>query len=256
MGHGDLRQALLRRPCFGTFLKIPRPEVVDMLALAGFDFVVVDMEHGQITELEARTVILASAAAGISAVVRLPDPAPGVVNRLLEAGAEGIQMPKLRARADAERLSAMMHFPPEGVRSIGIANSWARYGMVPNETVIRDANERSVAIGMLETKEVEEPIERVLEPLDVAFIGPSDLGIEFGLPISHPDVQAHVKKIEEAARQTKTLLGFPAKSAEQALDLAGRGYRYIPLSNDVAMMAGAAEQLMTAVRKAGKPASD
>jgi len=62
MGHADLRQALAERPCFGPFLKLPRPEVVDLLALAGFDFVIVDMEHGQI-EAAAREASQQPAAA-------------------------------------------------------------------------------------------------------------------------------------------------------------------------------------------------
>jgi 4-hydroxy-2-oxoheptanedioate aldolase len=149
-----------------------------------------------------------------------------------------------------------MHFPPDGVRSIGIANAWARYGSIAHETVIREADERSVAVGMLETKEMGEPIEDILRPLDVAFIGPSDLAIEFGLPSSHPEVKARVKKIEDAARKTDTLLGYAAKSPAQALELVDRGYRYIALSNDVAMLAGAAEQLVAAVKKAGKPPAE
>lgn len=250
MGHGDLRQALRKRPCFGTFLKLPRPEVVAVLSLAGFDFLIIDMEHGQISEPEARSAIQACVANDLAAVVRLPDAMAGVVNRLLEAGAVGIQMPKVRTRADAERLRVMMHFPPDGVRSIGIANAWAGYGSVPIPTVMSQADDRSVAIGMFETKEVEEPIDGVLRPLDVAFIGPSDLGIEFGLPIDHADVQSHIKKIEDGGRRTGTALGYSAKTPREALDLASRGYRYIALSNDMAMLGGAARQLVATLKAA------
>lgn len=250
MGHGDLRQALAAGPCFGPFLKLPRPEVVDLLKLAGFDFVIVDMEHGQISEIEARTVILACAAAGLPAVIRLPDTASGIANRLLEAGAVGIQMPKVRTRADAARLRSMMHFPPEGVRSIGLANPWARYGSLPMPTIVEQANQRSVAIGMFETKEFLDPMDEILQPLDVVFVGPGDLSIEFGLPGDHPDVQAHIRSIEEAARRTNTTLGFAASNPRQAADLAARGYRYIALSNDVSMLGGAAHGLISALSEA------
>ncbi|MDR0360048.1 MAG: hypothetical protein LBJ87_11395 [bacterium] len=249
MGHGDLRQALTAGPCFGPFLKLPRPEVVDLLAQAGYDFVIVDMEHGQISEVEARAVITACAAAGLPAVVRLPDASSGAVNRLLEAGAVGIQQPKVRTRADAESLRTIMHFPPEGTRSIGIANRWARYGAVPTPQVVREADARSVAIGMFETKDVERPMDGVLRPLDVVFIGPGDLSIEFGVPVDHPDVQAHIAEIEAAAARTGTVLGYAAQTAEQAARLAARGYRYIALSNDVALLGGAARNLVAAVRE-------
>lgn len=249
MGHGDLRQALSGGPCFGPFLKLPRPEVVDLLAQAGYDFVIVDMEHGQISEPEARTVITACAAAGLPAVVRLPDASSGIVNRLLEAGAVGIQRPKVRTRADAESLRAMLHFPPEGARSIGIANRWARYGAVPTPQVVQEADARSVAIGMFETKEVERPMDGVLRALDVVFIGPGDLSIEFGVPVDHPDVQGHIAEIEAAAAQTGTVLGYAAQTPEQVANLVARGYRYIGLSNDVALLGGAARNLVAAARE-------
>jgi 2-keto-3-deoxy-L-rhamnonate aldolase RhmA len=224
--------------------------VIDLLALAGFDFVIVDMEHGQISEQEARTVISACALAGLPCVIRLADAAPGVVNRLLEAGAVGIQMPKVRTAADAERLRAMMHFPPEGVRSIGIANRWAQYGRLPISQVVAEANSRSVAIGMFETREVEEPWDDVMAPLDVVFIGPGDLSIEYGLPIDHPELQAHIARVEETAQRTGTILGRHAAGAEQAAALAARGYRFIGVSADTTLLGDAARALVEGIQQA------
>lgn len=218
-----------------------------MLALAGFDFVIVDMEHGQISEPEARTVIAECALAGLPAVIRLADAAPGIVNRLLEAGAVGIQQPKVRTAADAARLRAMLHFPPEGVRSIGIANRWAQYGRLPISQVVGEANSRSVAIGMFETREVEEPWDEVMAPLDVVFIGPGDLSIEYGLPIDHPDLQAHIARVEETAKRTGTILGRHAANAEAAAALAARGYRFIGVSADTTLLGDAAQSLVEAI---------
>jgi len=228
-----------------------------MLALAGFDFVIIDMEHGQISEPEARTVIAECALAGLPAVVRLADAAPGIVNRLLEVGAVGIQMPKVRTVADAAGLRAMMHFPPAGIRSIGIANRWARYGVMPLRQVVEEANSRSVAIGMFETREVEEPWDDVLAPLDIVFIGPGDLSIEYGRPPDHSEVQAHIERVEEAARRTGTVLGRHAGGAEQAAALAARGYRFIGVSADTTLLGDAAAALVAGIRASvqGTPAS-
>jgi 2-keto-3-deoxy-L-rhamnonate aldolase RhmA len=247
---------LERGPCFGPFLKLPRPEVVDLLALAGFDFVIVDMEHGQISEPEARTVIAECALAGLPAVVRLADAAPGIVNRLLEAGAVGIQMPKVRTVAEAMGLRAMMQFPPAGIRSIGIANRWARYGRLPLGQVVDEANRRSVAIGMFETREVEQPWDDVLAPLDVVFIGPGDLSIEYGRPLDDPEVQAHIARAEDAARRTGTMLGRHAAGAEQAAALAARGYRFIGVSADTTLLGDAATALVEGIRAAVQATPD
>jgi 4-hydroxy-2-oxoheptanedioate aldolase len=218
--------------------------------LAGFDFVLVDMEHGQISEQEARTVIAECRLAGLPCVIRLADAAAGIVNRLLEAGAVGIQMPKVRTAADAVRLRAMMHFPPAGVRSIGIANRWAQYGRLPIAQVVEEANDRSVVIGMFETREVEEPWDDVMAPLDVVFIGPGDLSIEYGLPIDHPDLQAHIARVEETAKRTGTILGRHAAGAEQAAALAARGYRFIGVSADTTLLGDAARVLVEGIHAA------
>ncbi len=254
MGHGDLHLALARRACFGTFLKLPRPEVVDLLALAGFDFVICDLEHAQIAEAEARAVIKACAAAGLPVTVRLPEPIQGLVNRLLEAGAVGIQMPRLRSSTDTRALNSMLHFPPQGARSVGNANPWAGYGSVPVSTYLEESNARTLAIGQFETREIERPIDRMMEGLDVAFIGPMDLSVDFGVPgqFDHPDVQSRIAEIEAAAARTGTYMGAFVGSVAQARQLAARGYRYLAVSGDITMLGGAARSLVAALREPSK----
>lgn len=106
MSAAELRHALAAGPVVGTFVKLPRAEVVDVLAVAGFDFAICDMEHGQVTETGAREVVLAGRAAGLPVVVRVAEVERGLVNRLLEAGAAGIQMPRLSKPADAAALAS------------------------------------------------------------------------------------------------------------------------------------------------------
>ncbi|UCG06105.1 MAG: hypothetical protein JSV83_19665 [Desulfobacterales bacterium] len=252
MGHGDLYLALAEKPCFGTFLKLPRPEVVDLLAIAGFDFVICDMEHAQISELEARTVIKACAAVGLPVTVRLPEPTQGLVNRLLEAGAVGIQMPRLRTSADTRGLHTMMHFPPDGTRSVGNANAWAGYGSIPVTQYLEESNARALVIGQFETREIEEPIDQMMQGLDVAFIGPMDLSVDFGVPgqFDHPDVAARIHQIEAAAARSGTFMGAFVGSVEQAGKLAAAGYRYLGVSGDIAMLGNAAKTLVTSLHRA------
>jgi len=250
--HGNLHLALNEKPCFGTFLKLPRPEVVDLLALAGFDFVICDMEHAQVSEMEAREVIKACAAVGLAVTVRLPEPTQGLVNRLLEAGAVGIQMPRLRSSADTNNLYSMMHFPPEGTRSVGNANAWAGYGAVPVPDYLRDCNARALVIGQFETREIEEPIDKMMERLDVAFIGPMDLSVDFGFPgqFDHPEVAARVAQIEAAAERAGTKMGAFVGTVERAGQLAKAGYRYLAVSGDVAILGNGAKSLVKSLHQA------
>jgi 2-keto-3-deoxy-L-rhamnonate aldolase RhmA len=241
------------RPCFGTFLKLPRPEVVDLIALAGFDFVICDMEHAQIAEAEARTVIKACVAVGLPAIVRLPDPAQGLVNRLLEAGAAGIQMPRLRTSSETKALYAMTHFPPLGIRSVGTANSVANYGNIPIARYLKESNERTLMVGQFETRAIEHPIDEMMANLDVAFIGPTDLSVDFGSPgePESPPVLARIREVESAADRTKTHMGGYATTPADALTLAARGYRYIAVGGDIPLLAAAAKSLVRSLH--GQP---
>jgi 2-keto-3-deoxy-L-rhamnonate aldolase RhmA len=247
----NLHQLITERACFGTFLKLPRPEVVELLAIAGFDFVICDMEHAQISEAEARTVIKACGAVGLSVTVRLPDPSQGLVNRLLEAGAVGIQMPRLRSSADTQNLRSMMHFPPEGTRSVGRANAWAVYGAVPLQQYLNESNTRALVIGQFETREIEEPVDQMMHGLDVAFIGPTDLSVDLGAPgqSDHPEVIERISLIEAAAKRTGTAMGAFVSSVEKAVRLATAGYRYIAVSGDISLLGNGAKNMVASLRE-------
>jgi len=250
VAHTDLRARLGDRPCFGTVLKIPRPEVADLLAIAGFDFVICDMEHAQVSELEARVAIKACVANDLPVIVRLPDLDQGIINRLFEAGATGIQMSRLRTKSDARQLFALTHFPPLGVRSVGQANPRAGYGSVPLPTYVEDGNARIVLVGQFETREVEQPIDAAMEGLDVAFIGPVDLSVDFGVPgqADHPEVVARIRDIEAAATRTGTAMGAFVGSVERALELVARGYRYLAVSGDISILGTAAKAMIAQLR--------
>jgi 2-keto-3-deoxy-L-rhamnonate aldolase RhmA len=237
---------MAERPVYGTFLKLPRAEIVEMLAIAGYDFLICDMEHAQITELEARHVLQAARAAGIAALVRLPDPEQGIVNRLLEAGAAGIQLPRHRSAQDAARLGALLRHPPDGVRSVGNAYALAGYGTVPPSEYLPAANASAILVGQLETRAVEQPIASAIAGLDVAFIGLMDLSVDFGVPgqFGDPRVAEHVQAIERAAAQAGIALGGVAGSPEQAAGLVEAGYRFLALASDTTMFLQSARSLL------------
>ena len=234
MTGSELRAAIARGPVYGTFLKLPRAEIVEMLAIAGYDFLICDMEHAQITEVEARHVLQAARAAGIAAIVRLPDPEQGIVNRLLEAGAAGIQIPRHRAAEDARRVRGLMRHPPEGVRSVGNAYTLAGYGTVAAADYLPVANASTMLVGQLETREIEAPIER------------GDRGSRRGLhradgPVRRLRRPRAVRRSaggrarpsdRGGARASGIPLGGVAGSAEQAQALIAAGYRYLALASD------------------------
>jgi 2-keto-3-deoxy-L-rhamnonate aldolase RhmA len=249
-----LRETMRERPVVGTFLKLPRPEVVDLLALAGFDFVVCDLEHARMGEADAREVLLAARAHDLPVVVRVEELTRGPINRLLEQGAAGIQLPRTRTAEDVRALVDLTRFPPVGSRSVGTAHLAAGYGRQSVADYVADDERRPLLVGQFETRGEA----AALDGLDVAFLGTVDLTVDHGVPgdLADPAVAARIAQIEAAARAAGAALGAFASGVEQVRRFAAAGYRYIAVSGDISMLAAGARSAVAETRAALEAARD
>ncbi|WP_210491521.1 aldolase/citrate lyase family protein [Patulibacter sp. SYSU D01012] len=240
------------RPLLGTFLKLPRREVVDVLALAGFDFLICDLEHAATTDAEAREVLATAAAHGLPVVVRVAAVERGQVNHLLEAGAAGIQVPRLRSATQVAELTDLTRFPPVGSRSVGLAHPGAGYGRVPLGAYVADADRAPVIVGQFETRALDDAIDDVVAGLDVAFIGAVDLTVDHGAPgdLDDPAVAARIADVEAAAKRHGVALGAFAPTLDHVPRFAARGYRYVAVSGDLTFLDGGATRTVAAAREA------
>ncbi len=239
----QLRAKLDAGPAFGTFVKLGRREVIEIIAGAGLDFAICDLEHSQISEQEAGMMILAGRACGLPVIVRVADFEAGSANRLLEAGVAAIQVPQIQTRAQAAACRNACKYPPEGTRSLSLAQPAARYGAEPLADYIRRSNEEVLLIGQLESRELERPLDALLRELDVAFIGSLDLTIDMGVPgkLDDPSVQQRLREIEQAAVAANVPLGIYADSPARAAQAAAAGYRLIAVGSDLGALSGAAK---------------
>jgi 2-keto-3-deoxy-L-rhamnonate aldolase RhmA len=239
----QLRLKIGYGPVFGTFVKLGRREVIEILAAAELDFVICDLEHSQISEQEAGVMILAGRACGLPVLVRVADFEPGLVNRLLEAGAAGIQIPQVRTKEQAAAYRRACKYPPEGTRSLSLAQPAAGYGTEPLNDYIARSNREVLLVGQLETQELHQPLAELLGELDAAFIGSLDLTVDMGVPgkLEDPAVQQRLRDIEQAAATKKVPLGIYADSPTRAAQAAAAGYRLIALSSDLGALSGAAK---------------
>jgi 4-hydroxy-2-oxoheptanedioate aldolase len=208
----------------GTFVKLPALESVDVCA-ASLDFCVVDYEHSQLSEADVLRLVRHAAAIDFAAVVRIPEVDRGLVNRLLEAGAAGIQLSSVRRVAEVEALASAAAYAPEGTRSISLAHPRARYGGVPLREYLA-SSERPLVVIQLETRETDDPpVDLCRAGADVAFLGLTDLLVDCGL-----DDDAVRTRADEIA----------AAAAEAGLVLGGFGtderFRYSVVSSDVALL--------------------
>ncbi len=251
MGGRHLRERLRQGPLLGTFVKLPRREVLEVLALAGLDFIICDLEHSQMDEREARDLVWAGRAIGLPVVVRLAELERGPLNRLLEAGAAGLQVPRVRSRADVQRLRDLALYPPQGSRSTSLTQTAAGYGSTPIADYIQRANEDVLLVGQFETREMQGPAREVMEGLDVAFVGTTDLSVDFGTPgsLDHPQIRERLAELSDAARATGVALGIFVPTLEAAAQALTEGYRYVAVGADVSFLQSAARDAVCRLRE-------
>jgi 2-keto-3-deoxy-L-rhamnonate aldolase RhmA len=241
MHNHHLREALSTGPLVGTFLKLPRFEIVELLKQAGYDFAACDYEHAQMSPSDVCDVIRAGAAAGLPVTVRIPELNRGEINRFLEAGAAGIQL--ARTRGDlGSGLADLVRYPPDGSRSVSLAQPAAGYGQMPLTDYLRSSNDSVMAIGQFETADYADGLDLAMKHLDVAFIGPVDLSVDLRTPgtLDSPPMTTAIQTIETAAHRAGTVLGTFAATTEAVNAAKQRGYRYIVYSSDLAMLAAGA----------------
>lgn len=220
----SLREGLQRGRVTGTFVKLPALESVDICA-ASLDFCVVDHEHSQLSEADVLRLVRHAAALGFPSVVRIAEVDRGLVNRLLEAGAAGIQLSSVRRVAEVQALAAAAAYAPDGSRSISLAHPRAAYGAVPLRDYLASA-EPPLLVIQLETRETDDPPADLCRAgADVAFLGLTDLLVDCGLDG------------EVAAARADELAGAVA---EAGIALGGFGaeerFRYAVVSSDVALL--------------------
>lgn len=242
----SLRALMAERAVTGTFLKIPRFEVVDLLAIAGYDFVVCDYEHAQMSVHDACDIVRAGIGRGLPVLVRTPTLDRGEINRLLEAGAAGIQLARGSGN-DAVALRQLVSYPPTGTRSVSMAQPAADYGFrVSLTTHLERSNSEVLAIGQFETADYAEDINSAMASLDVAFIGPVDLSVDLGTPgnLCSRRMREAASVIEAAAERANVPMGIFAGSAEAAAAARAKGYRYIVAGSDLTMLSTGAAALL------------
>src|SRR5712692_6539807 len=143
-------RVLGREPLLGCFLTWPTAGVAEMLALTGFDFLVLDAEHGFFSIESIAAMVIAADGAGIPAIVRVPSCAAAEVGRSLDAGAAGILFPRGDGCAAVRGAIESAKFPPEGKRGLGGVRA-NRYGSVPLDRFVKESNARTVVVAQIET---------------------------------------------------------------------------------------------------------
>ncbi|MEI9965669.1 MAG: aldolase/citrate lyase family protein [Caulobacteraceae bacterium] len=235
---------------FGTWVKIPALETVEILGHAGFDFVVVDMEHAPHSLQTAYQAIVQAQAAGMAALVRLPDHSASMAQRLLDAGADGLLIPRVDSAQAARRALAGMCFPPDGDRGMGYTSRAAMWGADSVAAYLERGRTGITRIAQLEDQGVIGEIEAVCATpgLDALFIGFGDLMLSTGLSRSDPKIVGLERTVLAAGAAHGLPVGTAVQSAPEALACRDAGYGFVMVSADTTLFSQGARALMAGLR--------
>jgi 4-hydroxy-2-oxoheptanedioate aldolase len=218
----------------GCFLTWPVQGLPEVLSFAKFDFVVIDAEHGFFSIESIENMVRAADGAGLPSVVRVPSCPAAEVGRSLDAGAAGILFPRGESAAQIASGLEAARFPPLGKR--GLAGVRAnRYGAVPLDHFVKDANASTLVIAQIETKGALAELEAIaaLEGIDVLYVGPNDLTKALGIPgrYAEPAYQHELARIAAAAKKAGKTPGIMLARADQIPPLREMGYRFFTMSD-------------------------
>lgn len=243
-------------PPIGTFMKIPAVETIEIVKLAGFDFIVLDAEHAPLSLSDLNHMILVARMLGISPVVRVPDHGYGDVQRLLDAGAAGVFFPHVSDRAQCEKVIAQASHPPRGTRGAGGGMRAGNWGMAGRggADYVRDGIDKVMRIPMIEERAAVENADEILavDGVDGVFIGPGDLSMTMGRVPADPEVRSAVGSVRKKAKAAGVPVGTVAPDAAGARRLIGEGYDFILVSNDTGMLARTAAGLIDDITARGQ----
>jgi 2-keto-3-deoxy-L-rhamnonate aldolase RhmA len=234
---------------FGTWVKLPTIETVELLGHAGFDYIVVDMEHAPLTLESAYRAIVMAQAMGMGALVRVPDRSDSHLQRLLDAGADGILVPRVTNAATCRASVDAMRFSPTGERGLGSTSRAGRWGLDTSADYVDRGKDGIVRGVQVEDQDGLRMIDEILavEGLSALFIGTGDLSLSSGLPATHPDNDALIASTLEMCRVRGIPCGTAVGDATAARAAAERGFRFVMVSNDATMFATAARDLRRAI---------
>ena len=236
-------------PSIGSWMSMAHPSIAEILAMAGYDWVVVETEHTAIDVSEVLRMIIAIEQRGAVPLVRLAWNDPIQAKAVLDSGAAGVLVPMVNSRAEAELAVSMTKYPPLGSRGVGLARAQG-YGE-HFDAYVKNANADGLLIVQIEHKDAVANIDAIVSVpgIDGTFIGPYDLSMSLGIPgqINHPDVQAAKRKVLEATLSRGLVAGIhfvhPDTAAEDCRQAVADGYRFIAVGTDILFLGDSARAL-------------
>jgi 4-hydroxy-2-oxoheptanedioate aldolase len=247
-----LKQRLQRgEALFGTFLSLGNPVTSELVASVGFDWLLIDLEHGMGSETDVLTQLQAIEHTGVPAIVRIESYVKQRIHKVLDMGAHGIMCPRINTAEEAEWAMSGMHYPPRGIRGVAKMVRATQFGA--NFDQYNADTNQLLGVIQIETIESLNDVDRIaqVEGVDVLFIGPADLTMSLGVfgQINHPLFVDAVERIIQAAKSAGKAIGillFDVDDYERYYEL---GIRFFACGTDALFLSKAAENTVKALQQ-------
>lgn len=239
MGCNKLRERFkAKQACYGLWVTMESPTVTEIAVTLGMDWVCIDMEHGHLDYREVMEHVRTVRGSETSVIVRVPVIAQDTVKRVLDMGADGVILPLVGSRQDLETGMRFGRYPPLGVRGVGGERA-VRWGLGYDE-YLQAANQETLIIPLLETREAAENIDSILTVpgLEAIFFGPADLSASYGYlgNWEGPGVAEQILSIVAKASAKGIVSGVMCTSVDDGVQRREQGFCMVGLGTDAALL--------------------
>lgn len=234
----------------GSWLMTASPNAAEAMGCAGFDYLVLDMEHVPVDVPQAIAIMQAVEATPAEIVVRLPWNDPIMVKRMLDSGAKTLMFPYIQNEEEAEQAAKSCFYPTKGTRGVAAVHRASRYGTVSD--YLQKADQEIAVILQLETPEALSRLPEIanVQGVDAVFIGPGDLSASMGHigNVRHPDVQTAITNGLKTAMELNMPCGIVGADPELVNNYIKQGFSFVAIGSDMSLMMGRAAEFIGAVK--------
>jgi len=233
---------------FGPFMKFTDPAAVEIMGFAGFDFVIIDEEHGPISIENSQNLIRAAESVNITPIIRVGNNDEVLILRALDIGAQGIEIPQINSESDARKAVKSVKYFPQGERGVCRYVRASNYSSMDKFEYFESANKETMIIAHIEGVQGIGNLNEILSvsEIDVIFIGPYDLSQSLGIPgeVKHPLVIEKMKEVVSKCKENKVAAGTFADDIETARTWVSLGIQYMSFSVDVGILYNAGKNVI------------
>jgi len=247
----NFKEKIKKQPVFGPFSKSTDPAFIEIMGYSGFDFVILDMEHGPNGLLNMQNLIRAAQLTNIVPIVRVKEDVRSLMANVLDIGAAGIQVPHVKSAGDVKEIINMARFSPLGMRGMCRYVRSADYSFIDGKDYFKYANEALIII-QIEGREGVENLDSIIDQggFDILFVGPYDLSQSLGVPgqVEHPLVEKTIKDIVKKCKEKNIVVGNFNDNARIAKKWIDIGIKYISYSVDTGIFSEACKAIVSSLK--------